>query len=240
MDELFSIMNNLKKSSTISVLICLQVCFCAVAQEIKPGSSDFSDYISLLNDAGFEVYTFDISSLKEDTYSISFVLREYSKGELVSDSEKGSLMYKANNRRMIKDLPEGVRKTITPEDAFDWEKGIFSLSEKFSISFSPAADSLKKIRISVGGKGGAMKYLSLIPLNPPREGNKYAYDIRPFKLDSVQVGEFTPLLLVGSFWYDDQNKIYRFCGEREFTPDMASSAFKLIPHYYIVGVIVDK
>ena len=81
------------------------------AQELKRTQPDISDYIPLLNAAGYEVFTFDLSSLKDATYSIEFVTREYVDGELVTNSEN-DLRYFTRNRRMLSDFPEEVRKEI--------------------------------------------------------------------------------------------------------------------------------
>lgn len=210
------------------------------AQEIKQTTPDFNDYIPLLKTAGYEVFTYDISSLKDDTYSLSFVIREYVNGELVSDSEERDRPATFMNRRMMEDIPEASRDKVTKEFAYDYEKGIVSLSKKITIGFSPAADSLKQMLVSLESMGATNRILTLKPLDDQNNKNRYAYDIRPFKLETLQLGEFTPLLLVGSFWYDERYGIFRFCGEREMPADMSSPSIPMIPHYYVVGVKVRK
>ena len=117
------------------------------AQELKRTQPDISDYIPLLNAAGYEVFTFDLSSLKDATYSIEFVTREYVDGELVTNSEN-DLRYFTRNRRMLSDFPEEVRKEIISDGhVYDLDKGILSLGEKLSIGFTPSADSLKSVSI---------------------------------------------------------------------------------------------
>ena len=207
------------------------------AQELKRTEPDFSDYIPLLKAAGYEVYTFDISSLKDNTYNLSFVIREYAKGERVSGSDNDVVSFTVPSRRMISELPEASQRQLLAErGAYDMEKGIFKLAEKLSIGFSPSADSLKTMTLSVDNMGLARRNLALKRLDGPVHGREYGYAIRPFRVDTIRIGDFTPLLLIGSFWYDERAKIFRFCGEREFPADMSSETLKLVPHYYVVGI----
>ena len=188
------------KRPLIAILTGLLLCMNVSAQELKKATADFSDYISLLKKSGYEIYSFDISSLKDETYLISFMVKEYSNGELVKDKNKGGA-FLISNRDMIEDFPEESQKRILSEGtAYDTEKGIYA---------------------------------------PGYEG-RYMYDIRPFQLGNIQIGGFTPLLLFGSYWYDEQKQVVRFCGENAFSPDMASPTLKLIPHYYVIGVYVMK
>ena len=212
------------------------------AQEIKSVESSFEDYLPLLKDAGFEMFSFDISSLKDETYKISFVTKEYVDGKLVFDSYRDDFLYVISNRTMLSEFPEDQQEQIIAENrAYDIEKSIYTLSKKISIGFAPAgADSLKKVRMIVENQGSSGQSLSLKPLNAPGFEGHYAYDIRPFKQDTIAIGDFTPLLLVGSFWYDEAHGIVRFCGENSFDKDMSSETLKLIPHYFVIGIRVEK
>lgn len=228
------------KRPLIAILTGLLLCMNVSAQELKKATADFSDYISLLKKSGYEIYSFDISSLKDETYLISFMVKEYSNGELVKDKNKGGA-FLISNRDMIEDFPEESQKRILSEGtAYDTEKGIYSLSEKLTIGFCPAIDSLRKVNMSVVNMGEMARNLAMKPLSAPGYEGRYMYDIRPFQLGNIQIGEFTPLLLFGSYWYDEQKQVVRFCGENAFSPDMASPTLKLIPHYYVIGVYVMK
>ena len=229
----------MNKKSIITILFAL-VAMAGQGQEIKKVAATPEDFMEHMALCGYEVFTYDISSLKDDTYSLSFVIREYVNGELVSDSESNGRPATFMNRRMMEDIPEASRDKVTKEFAYDYEKGIVSLSEKITIGFSPAADSLKQMLVSLESMGSTSRGLALKPLDDQNNKNRYAYDIRPFKLEALQLGEFTPLLLVGSFWYDERYGIFRFCGEREMPADMSSPSIPMIPHYYVVGVKVRK
>ena len=209
----------------------------AHAQEITRLETDLSDYLPLLKDAGYEVFSWDISSLKEKTYHITFETREYAGGELVSDSGSDAFRPVFTSRDMISSFSEkNQQEIIASGDAYDLEKGIYRLGDKITIGFSPAADSLKQVRMSVNNIGSFGNKLKLRPLDAPGCEGDYAYDIRPFKTEGFKIGEFTPLILVGSFWYDKKFDIVRFCGEIEFDPDGTSETLQYVPHYYVLGV----
>ena len=47
------------------------------AQEVKPIEASIEDYIALLNQNGYQAYSFDISPMKDTTYQVHFEVREY-------------------------------------------------------------------------------------------------------------------------------------------------------------------
>ena len=225
--------------------------FGANAQEVKRTEPDISDYIPLLNAAGYEVFTFDISSLSDETYNIELIVREYVDGALVEDpAQSDGPRFICRNRRMLSDFPEeSWNEIIEQGPVYDLEKGILTLSKKISVGFSPSADSLKMASILVENIGALGKLLPLKAQKVPSGlsaqtafglGSKYMYDYRPFKVGAIQLGEFTPLVLLGSYWYDDEAGFFRFCGEDELEPDLSSKMITSIPHFYVLGIIVTK
>ena len=226
----------------IPILTAILFSFSANAQELKRTEPDMSDYIPLLNAAGYEVYTFDISSLRDETYNIEFSVREYVDGALVeNEPEGGPFHFILRNRRMLSDFPEEYHQEILAEGpVYDLEKGILTLGEKVSVGFSPAADSLKMVTMMVENLGALRKGLSMKPLNTASEKKEYSYDYRPFKVGALQLGDFTPLVMFGSYWYDEEEQVFRFCGESELEPDLSSKMLASIPHYYVLGMIVTK
>ena len=211
------------------------------AQELKRTEPDFSDYIPLLNSAGYEVFTFDLSSLKDDTYNIEFVIREYVDGVLVTGSPESELRYFTRNRRMLSDFPEEVQKEIMADGhVYDLDKGILSLGKKLSIGFTPSADSLKNVSILLENMAELRRALPLKPLTvSPFEG-QYSYGSRPFEVGAIVLGEFTPLVMFGSYWYDEEAQVVRFCGEDEIAADLSTKMLSKIPHYYLLGITVTK
>lgn len=162
-------------------------------------------------------------------------------GVLVHDSSQDRFQMYVTNRDMISDLPEAQQKNILAgNSAYDAENDILRLAKKITVGFVPAADSLKKFNVDIENMGTFGNTLHLKPLKAPNFENSYAYDVRPFKVDTIEIGGFTPLVLIGSYWYDSKNDIIRFCGEREFTKDLSSKSLKLVPHFYVLGIKVIK
>jgi hypothetical protein len=118
------------------------------------------------------------------------------------------------------------------------EAGVYTQSSQLTISFSPYnTDSLKTIHLSLDGIGASSNRLKLQPvMSADSDELHYFYKDKPFKLDKFEEGTFIPLVLYGSFWYDEKFNIFRFCGEKEIDPDMSSQILKYIPHYYVIGV----
>lgn len=211
------------------------------AQEIKRIDPSFDDFLPILKSVGYEMFSFDISSLGNSTYNIAFITREYADGVLVHDSSQDDFQYIVTNRDMLSILPEEQQKEVLEKNlAYDAENGIWKLANKITIGFVPAADSLKKYSVNIENMGSLGSTLKLKPLNAPGFNNQYMYDIRPFKVDTIEIGGFTPLVLIGSFWYDSKFDIVRFCGEMEFSKDLSSDTLKLVPHYYVIGIKVEK
>lgn len=211
------------------------------AQELKRTEADISDYIPLLNAAGYDVYTFDISSLKDETYDIEFSVREYVGGVRVEDPLNERTRHILRNRRMLSDFPEEYwDEIIETGPIYDLDKGILTLSEKVSVGFAPSADSLKTVNMLLENIGALRTALSLKSQTDYSGKESYMYDYRPFKVGALQLGEFTPLVALGSYWYDAEYELYRFCGEDELDPDPSLGMLSSSPHYYVLGMIVTK
>lgn len=175
---------------------------------------EFSDFLPLLKLKGYEVYSFDISSMQGGSYDILFSIKEYERGTFTKDVAF-SLLFPSERIRSY---------------------------EKLNIGLSPAADSLKTMSFSVAGAGFATQNLALKPLEGIEQNAryrfKYAYETRPFEVGALEPDVFTPLVLLGSYWYDSGG--YRFCGEREFPADMSSRTLQYLPHYYVIGMTLKK
>ena len=209
------------------------------AQSVKPQEADFSDYIKLLNDAGYMVYSFDIKDFLDDTYSIRFRIKEFVNGKEIESKDRGFL---SNNRMMLTEFSEETQKELREEGlCTDLEKGIVRQSEKITIGVSPAnSDSVQKIKFTVEEMRSGNRMLKLRPLKIADSSRHYHYSHRPFKINSFEEGKFIPLVLYASYWFDEQNGFFRFCGEKEIEPDMSSEILKFLPHYYVIGVEIKR
>lgn len=213
------------------------------AQEIKPLEASVEDYIMLLNASGYEAYSYDITTIKDKTYTLNFEVREYAKDQAEPLSTKTNGRFR--NRTMIQDFMWKERSSEEMEEieenAVDVENGVYSLAEKVTVGFMPAKnDSTMTGRISVTGMGAAGFELNLKPIkNPLYERTIYRYLTRPFKASTFETGKFIPLALCCSFWYDEKSNVIRCCGEKEIDPELTANILKDSPHYYIIGVTIN-
>lgn len=236
------------KKFIIILAICIVGCMASFGQTenvktIKQIDASAEDYITLLNSSGYETFSFDISSLLDGQYYLTFKIKEYKDGnEVCGDRLGGYCTFR--NMTLVSAFPEEDQNDITAEEMDDPERGIFRMAKRFMIGFTPAVnDTIRPIIIDIENMGTQNPQLPLQPQyqnNDNVNGKKfYQYYARPFKTSEFTTGQFIPLVLFGSMWYDKDFGIHRFCGENVISPDMSSKILKYIPHYYIIGIEVN-
>lgn len=209
------------------------------AREIRPVEAVAADYVPLLRHAGYEAYPFDISSLSDSMHQIRFVIREYEHGNLVSKDYPDWPKCR-NNMMLVSQFSPEDQASIKLEEMADPDRGIYSLAKKMQIGFVPAErDSLRPVLLDVENIGTMSIPLKMKPV----EGGigsqpTYMYASRPFAAGQLAIGEFTPLVLLGSYWFDERFNVTRFCGESVIDADMQAEILKNIPHYYVIGVVI--
>ena len=231
----------MKKAIIIAIVILASASL--RAQEVRPIESSVEDYIALLNQSGYQAYSFDISQLMDTTYYVQFEVREYVAGNpdpvMVQPYGRG-----LKNRTMVKDFMwrELSKEELADikKDSFNYKKGIYSIAEKITVCFMPSqTDSTAKGRIYVSNMGsiGIDLKLRAIQTNT-QEKPIYKYLSRPFKASSFETGRFIPMVLYCSFWYDTSHNFIRCCGETEIDPEMSADILKDSPHYYVIGMVI--
>ena len=116
------------------------------------------------------------------------------------------------------------------------------MAKKLSIGFSPRqtvqSDSIVTVSVHPEHHNGLARDLVLKPV-PDAPEKLYLYEKVPIRVSALRLNTFIPLALYGSFWWDSNYKICRFCGEKELTEEniKESEFFKHSPHYYIIGAI---
>ena len=176
------------------------------AQAIRTNEPTLDDYLQLLNAKGYIAYSFDMKDFKGKQYEP--VVMEYA------------------NSKEAKDVL-----------GFSFS---FPLGEKLVIGFAPSSNDSTYVYSfqSVGG-GGFNATLKLQPVFAPEMPSKqaYRYESRPFELVApVETGKVIPLVLFGSYWYEQETGVSRFCGEKIIKPDLSSDIIKSIPHFYVLGI----
>lgn len=234
----------------IALIICAAMMIANTtlrAQEVKPIEASIEDYIALLNQNGYQAYSFDISPMKDTTYQVQFEVREYvaDNPNPVSVQPYGRGL---KNRTMVKDF---MWRELSEEEltdirvaAVDYENGVYSRSQKITVGFLPCEnDSTEVGRLYLENQGSAGFTLKLKPINHNGVYNGrviYKYKSVPFKASTFENGKFIPLAAYASFWFDDKYSVIRFCGAKEIDPDMSTEILKDTPHYYVIGVTFTK
>lgn len=217
------------------------VALCVVmstAAEIKPQKATFDDYIPLLESAGYHVYSFDIKSMTDRQYKMTFSIREYEGDSIVN---KNILFFPVSTKNMnlLSDFPEDVRATIKQEEMYDPSRKIDSCAEKIVVGTHTKNDSTTTLIIDVDNMMKFNWNLNLKPqVNPTTGENQYMYLPKPFITGDIKLDEFIPLVFYGSFWYDPDFNLFRFCGDYELNPDMSSQLIKDVPHSYVIGLTI--
>ena len=83
--------------------------------------------------------------------------------------------------------------------------------------------------------------LKLKPLKDPKSDKLlYYYDSLPIKVGALEEGKFIPLVFFASYWLDEKYGFFRFCGAMEIGPGLESDYVENTPHYYVIGVEINK
>lgn len=194
---------------TIITALLALVAITGRAQEIRADEPTLGDYMQLLKAKGYIAYSFDMKEFKDKSFEP--VVMEYIKGEEAKDVLGFSVS--------------------------------FPIGEKLVIGFAPSSNDSTYVYSfqSVGG-GGFNATLKLQPVFAPEMPTKqsYRYESRPFELVSpVETGMVIPLVLFGSYWYEKETGVSRFCGEQFIKPDFSSEIIKSIPHFYVFGIKIN-
>ena len=224
------------KQTIITIILAL-VALAGQGQEIKRVTATAEDFMKHMKMYGYEVFTYDISSLRDSVSCFTPVIREYDKTGMINEEKLANF----ETRMMISDFNEKDQQEILAEnDADDLEHGIYRLSKILSIGFSPVqSDSIENISIR-SSRNGSMKWKLIQKPIPEMSRPTYQYRAVSYQPSAFCLDKFTPLVLYCSFWWD--NGVYRCCGYDELTEEKEkdSDYFKYCPHYYIIGAIFHK
>ncbi len=226
------------KKRLFTILFALAT-VCGFAQEIVKKDATFEDYLPLFNEAGYNVFSYDISSLKDVASLATLTVLEYVKGEEVESKYANEALI--STLLKISEFDEDAQRRIKDKgSAYDEENDIYRLATKLNISFTPLFnDSIQQVSFELTGTESIGYFSSWMILRDNRVDKSHHrpnYYLRPFKLEKFEKGKFIPLLIYGSSWWDADCECYRFCGDSELSPDMTSELLKDSPHYFIIGV----
>ena len=229
---------NIYKQTIITAMLAL-VAMAGQGQTIKRVEASLEDFMEHMAMYGYEVFTYDISSLRDSVSGFTIVIREYNQQGMIDEKK----LYGFRTKTLISDFNEQDQKSIYEEkDGDDMERGIYRLAKTLSVGFSPVqSDSIETITLRSSRNDASPWKLMLKPI-PGAPQTIYRYQKAPYQPTSFALDTFIPLVFYGSFWWDEQAKGWRFCGETELTEEKAKTSdyFKYCPHYYIIGVVFHK
>lgn len=230
----------------ISILAIATILFPTLpkAQTLKQQEAGFEVFKKLLDYKGYEAFSFDISALKDQKYKITFDIKEYSTatGKPVEQPSPIPFHPSMNNMMRISQFNAETQKEVRKSGkAYDMKNDIYSLSKRIDIGFIPdeKSDSTVTALLSVDGQGTSYLQLKLRKIKNESTGKDVCgYATRPFVINDFKLGEFIPLVLYGSFWYDPEFKVVRFCGDNTISPDFKENIVEHIPNFYVIGITV--
>ena len=146
--------------------------------QIKRVSASLEDFMEHMAMYGYDVYTYDISSLRDSASGFTIVIREYDQQKMIDEKK----LYGFRTKTMISDFNEQDQKSIYEEkDGDDMERGIYRLSKTLSIGFSPIqSDSIETITLRSSRNDGSPWKLMLKPI-PGAPQTVYRYQRVPYQ-----------------------------------------------------------
>ena len=121
---------------------------------------------------------------------------------------------------------------------FGWEVSNETI-QNVKVTFSPAEKG-KTVGIYLNGTNGITGSLTFQEQTSPSGEINEHYGYRRFKLDGSKIEDFYPLVLLGSYWYDPDADMFRFCGENDLSSGLTEDFIGNIPEYYIIGIRLVK
>lgn len=204
----------------------------ATQKTINVREPNVKDVMSLLEQSGYQLFTYDLSELLDNRYNITVRIREYANGEQVG---KDRVLGLGENKWMVSDFDPSVQAEITPEMMVDPASQTYIWADQLNIGFYPSGiDSVAYATITTSMGGYPKQPFNLRPIEQYR--NRYEYGVRQFKIDEFEPNKFIPLIFYGSYWFDERANVVRFCGDAELTSDLSNEIVQYVPHFYIIGV----
>lgn len=201
--------------------------------KVEPQLDDIYEVLKALN---INMYRFDLSKYLNEVYDVKLYVDEYEDGKRIKEVGSSRL---GKNIKSLKELPEEMRDDFrkiknVPEGKDEWDN-----IKEMSVYITKPNDSTAMFTINIPG---VLKTNKRVQLRPVGEEKVYLYDPRPFKFnpagktDSINI----PLIMYGSYWFDARYNVIRMCGEREIDPEMKAEILGKVPHYYVVGLELNK
>lgn len=196
-----------------------------------------ADYIALLNATGYATFSYDIMSLKDDTYNIYFYAYHYDKDSLISKD----MLDHSKSRMMIEEFKKEDQERHRKK-AVDPEHGVYTRYDKIMFGFSPVHDSICGLYLFGNNSPTYIHDPYKLRGAYDRKSQKqlYNYQLYPFEPSEIKEDTFIPLVAMVSFWFEEKYGIWRCCGKSVLSPDLHNDQLKRSTDYIIFGVEFHK
>ena len=227
------------------VLLCLMISALAGslhAQDsirISPQEPQVADVLNILEYMDINIHRFDLAPLLKAHYNVSFYVDEYKAGR--KQQRVHSFMF-GSNIQPINEYPEDQQDEVRKKFGLAPDEDEFDYLLSATVTVRKTEDSLAYIHVNAPRAGMMATRVQLHPVGPP-DGEKWCiYGTRPFRLDAVADADTVevPLVFYGSAWYDEQYQLIRLCGESEIDPQLQADIVKMVPHFYVVGLRLER
>ncbi len=225
------------------IMLCLSILTMVSYQtsaQKQAGRKDISadDILCALEMSGTFLYSFCFDSFNDEVYEISPFIEEYIDGKKIDDKIKFSFGKSKVDVRQFGDKADSWREFygMAPNDS------IYTKLTDIGVYVKHDKGSTAKLCLNIKNIGKIDSELKKRPATKGPDKRKFInYNHRPFRMIPQEGDDMhIPLVLYGSCWYDKRHDIYRFCGDKEISPDMSSEILKNIPHYFIIGIDLRK
>ncbi|MBQ3255760.1 MAG: DUF5041 domain-containing protein [Rikenellaceae bacterium] len=204
----------------------------AIQKTIKVREPNVKDVMTLLERSGYQLFTYDLTSLLDGRYDITVRIREYENGVQTGEDRVLGL---GENKWLVSDFDPSVQAQITPEMMVDPASQTYMWADQLNIGFYPSEiDSVAYASIESSMGGYPKQPFKLRPIE--KYNNRYEYGFRQFKIEKFEPNKFIPLVFFGSHWFDERANVIRFCGDAELTSDLSNEIVQYVPHFYIIGI----
>lgn len=228
------------KKLLLATVVCVAACFSSIKAQEDPKviktEPQLSDIYEVLETMNIHLFRFDLSEYLQDVYSVKLYIDEYENGKWVK--EAGSSHF-GKNRESLNNVPENVREDFRkykkiPEGKDEWDN-----IKELAVYITKRNDSTAVLSINIPD---GMKTGKPMKLHPIGEEKLYLYAPRPFKFNATPQQDTVniPLIMYGSYWVDTKYNVIRMCGEKEIDPEMKAEILQNIPHYFVVGIKLEK
>lgn len=222
----------------LPIVVCaLLLSSVAFGQQVRSREAGFEEFRTLLEYSGYEAFSFDLRDFLADRYDVTVRIKEYAGGR---DMKRDKVIRMRSNKLMVSDFPAEQQAEILSGEMADPATHTYLQAERLTVGFYPSGvDSLANVLFDLVGMGSSRAQLTLRGLSTPDAPGSmfYSYQVRPFRFDEpFEEGRFIPLLFYGSMWYDERFGVFRFCGEREISPDLSSEIVGSVPHFFVIGL----